>query len=74
MRKVTDINIYRAKKYVGHDPDSFRIAAAIMRVQDLNAVIEREYQSHLKAKAAFDSMFDSPLQQLERLGIRDEEI
>jgi hypothetical protein len=45
-----------------------------MRVEDLNAEIEREYQSHLKAKEAFDSMFESPLQQLEKLGIRNEEI
>jgi|TARA_R110001606_G_scaffold27520_3_gene87775 hypothetical protein len=74
MSKITDISIYRAKKHIGHDPDSFRIAAAIMHLEDLNAQFEREYQSNLKAKAAFDSMFDSPLQQLERLGIRNEEI
>ena len=74
MSKVTDISIYRAKKHVGHDPDSFRIAAAIMHIEDLNEVLEREYQGHLKAKEAFDSMFESPLQQLEKLGIRNEEI
>ena len=73
MSKVTDLSIYRAKQHKDNQ-ESRRIAEALMGVEDFNAELEREYQSKLKAKAAFESMFESPLQQLERLGIRNEKI
>ncbi len=58
MNKVTNITLYRCKKQIGHNPDSFRIASAILAVDDLNREIERKYQSQL----AMNKMFDNPIE------------
>lgn len=34
MPRVTEMPVYRAKKFLGHDPDSFRIASEIMARED----------------------------------------